>query len=141
MTTTASRVRGGVGESVARPDAVPKLRGDFAFASDQWADDMLWGATVRSPHPSAHVVAIDAAPALAIPGVHAVLTAEDVPGRGTFGLDHADQPVLARSEVRFWGEPVAVVAAADERTARAAAAAVVVTYEVLSPVVDAEAAA
>jgi xanthine dehydrogenase D subunit len=138
MTTTARRVRGGVGESVARPDAVPKLRGDFAFASDHSVDGMLWAATVRSPHPSARVLAIDVAPALSLAGVHTVLTAEDVPGLGVFGLEYPDQPVFARSEVRFWGEPVAVVAAENEATARAAAAAVEVTYDVLEPVVDPE---
>jgi xanthine dehydrogenase D subunit len=130
-------VPGGVGESPLRPDGMAKLRGEFAYASDLEADGMLWGATTRSPHPRARIVSIDVAPALAIGGVHAVLTAGDVPGRAVFGLEHPDQPVLAGEEVRYWGEPVAVVAAEDEDTAQRAAAAVVVTYEVLDPVVDA----
>jgi CO/xanthine dehydrogenase Mo-binding subunit len=75
-------------------------------------------------------------PALAIGGVHAVLTADDVPGRAVFGLEHPDQPVLAGELVRYWGEPVAIVAAEDEDTARRAAAAVVVEYEELEPFVD-----
>lgn len=129
-------VIGGVGESTLRPDGVPKLTGEFQYASDLWADQMLWGATTRSPHPRARVVSIDVAPALAIGGVHAVLTADDVPGRAVFGLEHPDQPVLAAEVVQYWGEPVAVVAAEDEETARLAAAAVVVEYVVLEPVVD-----
>ena len=129
-------VIGGVGESTLRPDGVPKLTGEFQYASDLWADQMLWGATTRSPHPRARVVSIDVAPALAIGGVHAVLTADDVPGRAVFGLEHPDQPVLAGNTVAYWGEPVAVVAAEDEETAKRAAAAVVVEYEVLEPVVD-----
>ncbi|MGF1616595.1 MAG: molybdopterin cofactor-binding domain-containing protein [Acidimicrobiia bacterium] len=129
-------IEGGVGESPLRPDGIPKLKGEFDFAQDLSADMMLWGATVRSPHPHARIVSIDIGPALAIGGVHAVLTADDVPGRAVFGLEHPDQPVLARGKVNYWGEPVVVVAAEDERTARAAAGAVVVEYEVLEPLVD-----
>jgi CO/xanthine dehydrogenase Mo-binding subunit len=115
---------------------VAKLRGEFQYASDLESEEMLWGATTRSPHPHARIVSIDIAPALAIGGVHAVLTAEDVPGRAVFGLEDADQPVLAGETVRYWGEPVAIVAAEDEDTARRAAAAVGVEYEVLIPSVD-----
>ncbi len=129
-------VAAGVGDSPLREDAIPKLRGEFSYAQDLEAEGMLWGATVRSPHPHARIVSIDVAPALAIGGVHAVLTAADVPGRGTFGLEEPDQPVLAGDEVRYWGEPVAVVAAEDEDTARRAAAAVKVEYEVLVPLTD-----
>jgi xanthine dehydrogenase D subunit len=81
-------------------------------------------------------VAIDISEPLRIPGVRCVLTHEDVPGRKTYGLDVADQPVLAMGEVRYHGEAVAVVAADDPETARRGAAAVRVTYEPLVPVVD-----
>ena len=135
-TTRITPAKGGVGESPLRPDGVPKLKGTFEYAQDLHADQMLWGATTRSPHPHARIVSIDVGPALAIGGVHAVLTADDVPGRATFGLEHPDQPVLASDEVRYWGEPVAIVAAEDEPTARLAAAAVRVEYEVLEPNVD-----
>jgi xanthine dehydrogenase D subunit len=117
---------------------VPKLTGEFGYASDLAADGMLWGATTRSPHAHARIVSIDIVPALAIGGVHAVLTAGDVPGRAVYGLEHPDQPVLAGDLVRYWGEPVAIVAAVDEDTARRAAAAVGVQYEVLHPLVDPE---
>ena len=127
-----------MGESPLRPDGVPKLRGEFAYAQDLRAEGMLWAATVRSPHARARIVSIDLAPALAIGGVHACLTADDVPGRATFGLEHPDQPVLAGDETRFWGEPVAVVAAEDPDTARRAAAAVQVRYEQLDALIDPE---
>lgn len=140
MTTRTIRsvaaIEGVVGESPLRPDGIPKLKGEFDFAQDLEADQMLWGATVRSPHARARIVSIDIAPALAMGGVHAVLTAEDVPGRAVFGLEHPDQPVLANSTVNYWGEPVVVVAAEDERTARAAARAVFIEYEVLEPLID-----
>ena len=70
----------GIGQSVRRTDGVPKVTGRFAYSSDLQADGMLWGATLRSPHPSARVRGIEIAPALAVPGVRAVLTHEDVPG-------------------------------------------------------------
>lgn len=132
------RVEGGVGTSVVRPDGIPKLRGAFAYSSDLHHDRQLWGATVRSPHPRARILAIQIGPALAIGGVHAVLTSEDVPGNPRFGQERSDQPVLADGEVRFWGETVCVVAADDRETARRAAAAVRVEYEPLPPLIDPE---
>lgn len=142
MTTRTTRrpgkVVGGVGNSPLRPDGIPKLKGEFEYASDLVSEGMLWGATTRSPHAHARILSIDTAPALAIGGVHAVLTADDVPGRAVFGLEHPDQPVLASDVVRYWGEPVAIVAAEDEDTARRAAAAVKVEYEPLERMVDPE---
>ena len=134
----SSRIDDGIGESALRPDGIAKLKGEFEYAQDQWVEGMLWGATTRSPHPHARILSIDVAPALAIGGVHAVLTADDVPGRASFGLEHPDQPVLAKEMVNFWGEPVAIVAAEDDATARRAAAAVVVEYERLEPLTDPE---
>jgi xanthine dehydrogenase D subunit len=128
----------GVGESVRRPDGIPKVKGEFAYASDLWADRMLWGSTLRSPHPRARIRSIEIAAALAMPGVHAVLTHEDVPGRKTYGLEIPDQPVLAWEDVRYQGEPVAIVAADHPETARAAAERIEVDYERLEPVTDAE---
>src|SRR5262245_63796248 len=99
-TTTAAAVAGGVGESPRRPDGTLKVTGEFAFSSDLFADEMLWGATLRSPHPRARIVSINLGPALAVPGVYAVLTADDVPGARLYGLEIVDQPVLAVDEVR-----------------------------------------
>ena len=66
--------------------------------------------------------------------MHAVLTHADVPGQKTYGLEFADQPVLAADRVRYYGEPVALVAAEEPEQARRAAAAVRVEYELLEPV-------
>jgi xanthine dehydrogenase D subunit len=133
-------VTGGIGESPRRPDGTLKVKGEFAYSSDLWAEGMLWGATVRSPHPRARIRSIETAAALAMPGVMAVLTHEDVPGRKTYGLEIPDQPVLAWEDVRYQGEAVAIVAADHPETARRAADRVQVDYEVLEPLVDAEAA-
>jgi len=127
-----------VGESVRRPDGVAKVRGTFVYSSDLQAEGMLWGATVRSPHPYARIVAIDTSEARRQPGVHAVLTHEDVPGRKLYGLEFQDQPVLADDLVRYWGEAVALVAADHPEQARRAAEKVEVEYEVLRPVTKAE---
>jgi CO/xanthine dehydrogenase Mo-binding subunit len=132
------RRRGGVGESVRRVDGVPKVTGEFEYASDLRRDGMLWGATLRSPHPFARIVSIDASAAVAAPGVCAVLTHTDVPGKKTFGLDAQDQPVLAMDLVRYAGEPVAIVAAEDPELARTALKRIAVDYEVLTPVTDME---
>ncbi|MDH5333796.1 MAG: molybdopterin-dependent oxidoreductase, partial [Thermoleophilia bacterium] len=130
--------RGQIGESVRREDAVPKVTGEFAYASDLSASGMLWGDTVRSPHAHARIRSVHVAAALALPGVHAVLLHEDVPGRKTYGLEFPDQPVLASDRARYHGEAVAVVAAEEPEQARRAAAAVAVEYEPLDAIDDPE---
>jgi len=129
-----------IGVTTTRVDGIPKVKGEFEYSSDMNVEGMLWGATLRSPHPRADIWSIDIAPALAIPGVHAILTHEDVPGRKTYGMEHPDQPVLAMRHVRYQGEPVAIVAADHPETARRACAAIGVEYEVLEPLCDPEAA-
>jgi CO/xanthine dehydrogenase Mo-binding subunit len=114
------------------------VTGEFAYSSDLEVAGMLWGHTVRSPHAHARVLAVDVSEAARLPGVHAVLTHEDVPGKATYGLDFADQPVLAIDRVRYFGEAVAIVAAEEPEQARRAAAAVRVEYEPLEPVSDPE---
>lgn len=138
MTTTSTRARAvnGIGTSPLRPDGILKVSGRFAYASDLHMDGMLWGATLRSPYAHARIVNLDTAPALAMAGVHAVLTQEDVPGKPMFGQAVQDQPVLAHEETQFWGEPIAIVAADDLKTAQRAVAAIVVEYEELEPLVD-----
>jgi len=137
---TIRRTRGLVGENVRRVDGTPKVKGQFLFGSDLWAEGMLWGFTVRNPHPSARIRSIDIAKAVATPGVAAVLLAADVPGKKTYGLEFSDQPVLAWERVRYAGEPVAILAASDLETARRAADKIAVEYEVLPAVTDMEAA-
>jgi CO/xanthine dehydrogenase Mo-binding subunit len=131
-------VLGRIGEVTRRSDAVPKVTGEFAYSSDLRAAGMLWGHTVRSPHAHARIVGIDVSRALTMPGVHAVLTHEDVPGEKLYGLEFRDQPVLASDRVRYFGEPVALVAAEHPEQARRAAEQVHVEYEPLEPIVDPE---
>ena len=135
-----SGAAGGVGSSPARPDGKGKVTGEFAYGSDLWMDDMIWGVTLRSPHPHARIKSIAIGEALATSGVYAVLTSDDVPGENAYGLEHADQPVLASDVVRYAGEPVALVAADHPEVARVAARKITVDYEVLEPITDAVAA-
>ncbi|HWD01385.1 MAG TPA: xanthine dehydrogenase subunit D [Amycolatopsis sp.] len=137
----ADTVTGGIGASPLRPDGTLKVRGEFAYSSDLWHEDMLWGATLRSPHPHARIVRLDVSRALAQPGVHAVLTHEDVPGENAYGLKYQDTPALAEDRVRYQGEPVAILAADHPEIARQALKEIVVEYEVLEPVTDPERAA
>src|SRR5438046_2374688 len=131
-------VLGWIGEVTRRSDAVPKVTGEFAYSSDLHAAGMLWGHTIRSPHAHALVRSIDLSRAVGMPGVHAVLTHEDVPGEKRYGLEFPDQPVLAVDRVRYFGEPVALVAAEHPEQARRAATEVRVEYEPLEPIVDPE---
>ncbi len=138
MTSIETTLEVGFARVATRPDAPPKVLGEFAYASDLSAAGMLWGHTLRSPHAHARILAIDISRAVTMPGVHAVLTHDDVPGAKTYGLEFPDQPVLAIDRVRYYGEPVAVVAAEHPEQARRAAGAIVVEYEPLEPVVDPE---
>jgi CO/xanthine dehydrogenase Mo-binding subunit len=129
---------GRVGERVKRVDGIPKTTGEFAYSSDLYAAGMLWGHTLRSPHAHARILELDLSEALVSPGVHAVITHEDVPGQRRYGLEFPDQPVLAFERVRYFGEPVALVAAEHPEQARRAAERIRVAYEPLEPVVDLE---
>ncbi|GHH83087.1 xanthine dehydrogenase family protein molybdopterin-binding subunit [Kitasatospora indigofera] len=135
----------GLGSSPLRTDALPKALGIYPYASDLWAEGLLWGAVLRAPHPHARILSVDTSAALALPGVRAVVTADDLPAGpdgGHDGAPHgpvvADRPILAAGVVRHHGEPVAAVAAEHPDTARLAAALIVVEYELLEPVTDPE---
>ena len=136
MTLTRTRVRGTVGESIERPDGAAKVKGEFRYASDLWEEGMLHGATLRSPHAHARIVSIDTTKARALPGVRAVLTHEDLPTNERFGLMKSDQYPLARTKVRFIGDPVALVAAQDAQAARDALKLIDVRYEPLPAITD-----
>ncbi len=136
--STVTKPRDILGTSALRPDGAHKVQGSFEFTSDMHAENMLWGATLRSPHPYALIVSIDTSAALAISGVQCVITAQDVPGKPTYGLISSDQPVFAQDFVRYMGEPVAAVAADHPETCRRALALISVVYEVLHPLTDPE---
>ncbi|MQY15490.1 putative xanthine dehydrogenase subunit D [Streptomyces sp. RB5] len=127
----------GVGASTLRPDGVLKVTGEFAYSSDLWHEDMLWGHTLRSPHAHAEIVSLDISEALAQAGVHAVLTYDDLPSDVKhYGLECRDTPALADGVVRYHGEPVALVAADHPETARRAAHKIRVEYRELPLVTD-----
>ena len=139
------------GNSRGRLEDPALLTGRARFVDDIRLPHMLAAAFVRSPHGHALIRAIDKAPALALPGVHAVLTLADLkPHLATefliVGLpspayrQDADRPVLAGSEVAHVGEPVAIVIADSRYIAEDAAALVEVDYEPLPAVADCRAA-
>lgn len=137
--TVITRQRPGrIGDSVVRPDGWEKVRGEFRFSSDLPVEGALWGATLRSIHPHARITRLDVTPAWRIPGVEAIITADDVPGKPTYGLIFADQPVFASDVVRYVGEPIAAVAADHPETCRKALEAIIVEYELLEPLTDPE---
>jgi CO/xanthine dehydrogenase Mo-binding subunit/aerobic-type carbon monoxide dehydrogenase small subunit (CoxS/CutS family) len=129
---------GHLGQPLARWRAADHALGQRAYVGDLSRPGMLHGAVVLSAHARARVLAIDVTAAAALPGVAAVLTAEDVPGDRWYGLLYADWPglVAVGEEVRAVGDVLAVVAAADARTAHAAARLVRVDYEVLPALTD-----
>lgn len=131
-------VKGGVGESVIRPDGEAKVRGTFEYLGDMEVDGQLWMATRRADIARARIVGVDTTPALTMRGVHLVLTIDDVPGHRYQGQIVTDQPVLAEDEIRHWGEAIAVVVADDEETARLGAEAIEIELEPLDPLLDLE---
>ncbi|MFE1915387.1 xanthine dehydrogenase family protein molybdopterin-binding subunit [Streptomyces anandii] len=135
--TQGSRTKGGIGESTLRPDGTLKVTGEFAYSSDMWHEDMLWGQILRSTVAHAEIVSIDTGEALATPGVYAVMTYDDLPADVKhYGLEIQDTPVLAHGKVRHHGEPVAIVAADHPETARRAAAKIKVEYRELPVITD-----
>jgi CO/xanthine dehydrogenase Mo-binding subunit len=118
-----------------RPDAADKLAGKAGFLTDRFVPDMLHAKVLRSPHAHANIVSIDTDAAAALPGVHAVVTARDVPGRNAYGLRAIDQPAICGDRVRLIGDPVAAVAADTPAIAEVALELIKVVYEVL-PVID-----
>ncbi|WP_405745857.1 molybdopterin-dependent oxidoreductase [Streptomyces sp. NBC_01525] len=135
--TQGSTAPAGIGTSTLRPDGTLKVTGEFAYASDMWHEDMLWGHTLRSTVAHAEIVSLDTSEALATPGVYAVLTYDDLPTEVKhYGLEVQDTPVLVDGKVRHHGEPVALIAADHPETARRAAAKIKVEYAELPVITD-----
>ncbi|HUY60991.1 MAG TPA: molybdopterin cofactor-binding domain-containing protein [Candidatus Dormibacteraeota bacterium] len=129
-----------VGRSLPKVDAVAKVTGRTIYADDVVLPRTLHCKLLRSPHPHARVVAVDADGARRLPGVYAVITGADLPVAYGILPVTQDEHALEPSKVRFVGDPVAAVAAVDEETAQAALDHIVVEYEVLGPVMSIEAA-
>jgi len=126
-----------IGQPVTQEEGPEKVSGKALYAADLLLPGMLWGKVLRSPYAHAHILRIDTARARQVPGVHAVLTGQDLPDRRV-GRLLRDIPVLARDRVLFVGEKVAAVAAETLEAAEEALALIDVSYEELPPVFDPE---
>jgi CO/xanthine dehydrogenase Mo-binding subunit len=131
------------GMTATRPPTVPpridglaKVTGAATYAADITRPGMLHGKVLRSPLPHARIVSVDVSRARALPGVHAVLTGDDLPADCRVGRSMRDMPVLARDKVRFIGEKVAAVAAESLETAEQALSLIDVDYQQLPAVFD-----
>ena len=124
-----------VGQSVTRGEGPDKVTGQARYTADVLLPGMLWGKVLRSPFPHARIVSIDTSKAKALPGVHAVVTGQDIPDRRV-GRRLKDFPVLARDRVLFVGEKVAAVAAETPDIAEEALLLIDVEYEDLTAVYD-----
>jgi CO/xanthine dehydrogenase Mo-binding subunit/aerobic-type carbon monoxide dehydrogenase small subunit (CoxS/CutS family) len=107
-----------IGHLIVRPDAEAKVRGTARFADDYSFPSMLFGAALRSPEPHAILTRLDVSAARGLPGVHAILTAEDIPGEHNHGVVHRDWPALigVGERIRYVGDALALVAADDQGT-------------------------
>ena len=123
------------GTSVVRRDLEVKLTGEARYTADMKLPGMLYGAILRSPHPHADVLSVDAAEALRLPGVRAVVTPFDTPA-GSLAPDMG----ILDTRVRFVGDEVAAVAADDPDTAKTALELIRVEYAVLRHYMTPEAA-
>jgi CO/xanthine dehydrogenase Mo-binding subunit len=129
-----------IGKSVTRVDLTSKLTGHATYGYDFSVPHMLHGKVKRSPHPHAKILKIDTTAASSLPGVRAVITANDVPN-SLYGVMLKDTPMLARDRVRYVGEAVAAVAADTVEIAEEAIDLIKVEYQQLPFVTDAEEAA
>lgn len=121
-----------VGKEAGRPDMTEKLTGEAGFVSDMILPGMLHAQVKKSPHARARIKRIDTAKAAALPGVRAIVTGDEL--NYHIGLYIVDKYILAKGEVRHYGEAVAAVAAETLEQARAAVEAIEVEYEPLTPV-------
>ncbi|MFA7505491.1 MAG: xanthine dehydrogenase family protein molybdopterin-binding subunit [Burkholderiaceae bacterium] len=139
-----------IGQRVVRREDQRFLTGTGRYTDDIVLPRQTWACFVRSPHAHARITSIDTAPAVSSPGVLAVFTGEDLAASGVNGLpcgwlihskdgspmNEPPHPVLAVGKARYVGDPVVLVVAEDQASARDAAELVEVDYEVLDAVVD-----
>jgi CO/xanthine dehydrogenase Mo-binding subunit len=124
-----------IGKAAPRIEGEKKVSGQALYTADHLMAGTVWGKVLRSPYPHARLTRVNTDRAKAHAGVLAVLTAADIPDVLT-GRRLRDMPMLANDRVRFIGEKVAVVAAAERDVAEEAAQLIEVDYEPLTPVFD-----
>jgi CO/xanthine dehydrogenase Mo-binding subunit len=129
---------GTIGRRHWRVDGIGKVTGRAVFAADLAVPGMLWGKVLLARRPHARIVAIDTRRAVELPGVRAVLTAEDLPHAKVFGVVVQNQPVLAFTKIRQYGDAVAMVAAESREAAARALDLIDVRYEDLPGIFDPE---
>jgi CO/xanthine dehydrogenase Mo-binding subunit len=134
-----------VGQSVKRRDGIGHVTGQTQYVDDVFYPNMLWLQMVRSPVARGKIRRIDTSRAEAMPGVAAVITAQDVPNNWytilcLIGIEPNDEPVLAHEEVMYVGEPICAVVAETEDIAREAAAQILLDLDIEEqpPVLDVE---
>jgi CO/xanthine dehydrogenase Mo-binding subunit len=129
-----------VGARLPRYDGVAHVTGRTVFVDDVRIPGTLWAKALRSPHPHAGIVRLDTTKAEQHPGVHAVITHKDVPKNIYGHLEGlgvpADEPLLAEGDVRYRGQPIALVAAEDEATALEAVDLIEIEFEERPAVLD-----
>ena len=125
-----------VGKRARKVDGIHKATGQALYTDDIQLPGMLHGKFLRSPHAHALIKRIDASRALALPGVHGVITGADLPVKYGVIPWTPDENALAVGKVRFIGDEVAAVAAVDEDTANAAVKLIEVEYEPLHAYLD-----
>ena len=125
-----------VGKRMRRADSPERLTGQVRYTGDLVLPGLLHGRLVRSPHASAHIVSIDKRQALDMPGVVAVLTAQDLPVPDLRAAVESRSIVMAFERATYVGQPVAVVLADSEAAAEDGVQGVEVEYEVLEAAID-----
>lgn len=131
---------GRIGDKIFRVDAISKALGEAKYADDYKFEGMLYAKNVFSKYPRAKILSIDTSKALKMPGVVAVFTAKDIPGKRYIGHLAKDWPGMidVGEETKFIGDTLALVVAETREQAEQAVKAVEVEYEVLKPVTSPE---
>ena len=123
-----------IGRSPVRHDVADKLTGAALYVSDMILPGMLYAQVKKSPHARAKIRRIDVSRAKRLPGVRAILTGHDLDYR--LGLYVVDKDILAKNEIRHFGEAVAAVAADTLAIAHEAVELIEVDYEILTPILN-----
>ncbi len=126
-----------VGTNPVKHDGLDKVTGKARFGADFFLPGMLYGRTLRSPHPHAIIKSIDTSAAEALPGVKSVVTRDDFPDIPEGGVaGDMTRTAMAREKALFDGHPVAAVAATSDAVAKRALKLIKVDYEILPHVID-----